>query len=190
MQSEGWHPSAPDSTCLMERCTCTKTCAVFTRARPRLRVFRVRVDQVWIRTRRFPTTTVLSIPRAPAFPPSPSNGTQTRDFGGGGVCPSINAAYAYTSVKHISWTVRRSFQMSSASNLFKNRLIHVSFECKIQPLLIKLDPVHHKQPHTSNCMGIHLYLPFPPPLKCIKGPSCLPQTQKSNSNASGCNSPC
>lgn len=77
-----------------------------------------------------------------------------------GTGPSIYAADAYTSVKHISWTVRHTFQMSSASNLFKVQLVHVSFECKIQLLLIKLDSVHHKQPHTSNRMGIHLYLTF------------------------------
>lgn len=110
-----------------------------------------------------------------------------------GTAPSIYAADAYTSVKHIPRTVRHTFQMSSASNLFKNQLIHVSFECKIQPLLIKLDSVHHKQPHTSNCMGIHLYLTFFfSTIKVHKrpSPSSLPQTQISNVVTAGCNSPC
>lgn len=116
-------------------------------------------------------------------------------FAGGveGMGPSVYAADAYTSVKHISWTVRCTFQMSSASNLFKNQLIHVSFECKIQPLLIKLDPAHHKQPHTSNCMGIHLYLTFFPPTKVHKRPtppSSLSQTQDSNVSTAASNSLC
>lgn len=89
---------------------------------------------------------------------------------------------------------RRTFQMSSASNLFKKQLIHVNSECKIQPLLIKLDSVHHKQPHTSNRTGIHLYLTFSSSIRVRKRPSPSPPLRLGGGSLTwlrrGCNSPC